>query len=107
MQLFAALSETLNNQVRLVTQEKKQIISEAQNMITTIRQMEASLEDPKPRGGSQGQDDGLEISYPLTRCIQALKEKHAQVSRVHKERFAQVKSTYRRHSRRSVHHLYI
>ncbi|KAK2604534.1 hypothetical protein N8I77_007455 [Diaporthe amygdali] len=90
-ELFAALSETLNNQVRLVTQEKKQIISEAQNMITTIRQMEASLEDPKPRGGSQGQDDGLEISYPLTRCIQALKEKHAQVSRVHKERFAQVK----------------
>ncbi|KAL1862445.1 Microtubule bundling protein [Diaporthe australafricana] len=90
-ELFAALSEALNNQVRLVTHEKKQIISEAQNMITTIRQMEASLEDPKPRGDYHSQDDGLDISYPLTRCLQGLKEKHAQVSRMHKERFAQVK----------------
>lgn len=90
-ELFAALSEALNNQVRLVSQEKKQIISEAQDMITTIRQMEASMEDPRPRGSLQGHDDGLEISYPLNRCLQALKEKHAQVSRVHKERFAQVK----------------
>lgn len=85
-----------------MSQEKKQIISEAQDMITTIRQMEASMEDPRSRGSSQGHDDGLDISYPLNRCLQALKEKHAQVSRVHKERFAQVKSTCRRHSRRSA-----
>lgn len=87
-----------------MTQEKKQIISEAQDMITIIRQMEASMEDPRPRGSSQSHDDGLEISYPLNRCLQALKDKHAQVSRAHKERFAQVKSMYRRHSRRSVRH---
>jgi protein regulator of cytokinesis 1 len=87
-----------------VTQEKKQIISEAQDMITTIRQMEASMEDPRPRSSSQSHDDGLDISYPLNRCLQALKDKHVQVSRVHKERFAQVKSMCRRHSERSVHH---
>lgn len=87
-----------------MTHEKKQLISEAQDMITTIRQMEASLEDPRHRGSSQGHDDGLDISYPLTRCLQTLKEKHAQVARVHKERFAQVKSTCHRHSRRSVLH---
>lgn len=75
-------------------------------MITTIRQMEASMEDPRSRGSSHGHDDGLDISYPLNRCLQALKEKHAQVSRAHKERFAQVKSTCHRHSRRSVHHPY-
>lgn len=90
-ELFAALSEALNNQVRLVAQEKKQIISEAQDMITTIRQMEASMEDPRRRGSSHSHDDGLEISYPLNRCLQALKDKHAQVSRARKERFAQVK----------------
>lgn len=84
--------------MRLVTQEKKQIIHEAHDMITTIRQMEASMEDPRRRGSSQGHDDGLDITYPLNKCLQALKEKHAQVSRVHKERFAQVKSTYRSHS---------
>lgn len=72
-------------------------------MITTIRQMEASMEDPRHRGSSQGQNDGLDISYPLNRCLQSLKEKHAQVSRAHKERFAQVKSTCRCHFRRSVH----
>lgn len=85
-----------------MTQEKKQIISEAQDMITTIRQMEASMEDPRHRGSSQGYNDGLDISYPLNRCLQSLKEKHAQVSRAHKERFAQVKSTCSRHFRRSV-----
>lgn len=92
-ELFTALSEALNNQVRTVTAEKKHMIQEAQNMITTIRQMEASIEDPKPRGSyrSSHNDDGLEISYPLTRCLQALKEKHAQVSRVHRERFEQIR----------------
>ncbi|KUI64746.1 Anaphase spindle elongation protein 1 [Cytospora mali] len=92
-ELFTALSEALNNQVRIVTAEKKQMIQEAQSMVTTIRQMEASLEDPKPRGSyrSSQNDDGLDISYPLTSCLQALKEKHAQVTKVHRERFEQVR----------------
>lgn len=93
MQLFAALSEALNNHVRQVTTEKKELVAEAQKMITTIRQMEASLDDPRSRRNYSNENDGLEISYPLTRCIQALQEKHAQVHRVHRERFEQVKST--------------
>ena len=72
-----------------MTAEKKGLVDEAQRIITTIRQMEASIDDPKARRHS---DEELRVTYPLTRCIQALKEKHAQVSRLHKERFEQVKS---------------
>jgi protein regulator of cytokinesis 1 len=73
-----------------VTAEKKGMIEDAQKMITTIRQMEASLDDGKPR---RGDDDGdLKITYPLTRCLKVLKEKHMQISRLHRERYEQVKS---------------
>lgn len=92
MQLFTALSEALNNHVRQVSAEKKDLIAEAQKMITVIRQMEASLEDPRSRRNVSNGDDGLGISYPLTKCLQSLKEKHSQVRRVHQERFEQVKS---------------
>jgi protein regulator of cytokinesis 1 len=54
--------------------------------------MEASLDDPKPRRNQD--EDQLVITYPLVRCLQALKEKHGQVSRLHKERFEQVKSAF-------------
>lgn len=92
MQLFVALSEALNNHVRQVAAEKKELVAEAQKMITTIRQMEASLEDPRSRRDRQDENDGLDITYPLNSCIQSLKEKHAQVQREHRERFEQVKS---------------
>jgi Ase1/PRC1/MAP65 family protein len=90
-QLFAALSETLHNQVRLVTAEKKDMVDEAQRMITAIRQMEASLDDSRPRRDYQDDKD-FKVSFPLMRCLQVLKEKHIQISRLHKERFEQVKS---------------
>ncbi|KAL2024711.1 hypothetical protein VTK56DRAFT_6912 [Thermocarpiscus australiensis] len=91
-ELFAALSEALHNQVRLVTAEKKELVDEAQKMITTIRQMEASLDDTKARRSYQPEEsEDLKITYPLTRCLQVLKEKHAQISRLHRERFEQVK----------------
>ncbi|KAK4456213.1 anaphase spindle elongation protein 1 [Podospora aff. communis PSN243] len=92
-ELFAALSEALHNQVRLVTAEKKDLIEEAQKMVTAIRQMESSLDDSRPRRGDYAgeEDDDLKITYPLTRCLQILKEKHIQISRLHKERFEQVK----------------
>lgn len=92
MQLFTALSEALNNHVRQVTAEKKQLVAEAQNIITTVRQMEASLGDHHSRLAQQDENDGLDVSYPLTRCIKDLKEKHAQIARAHRERFEQVKS---------------
>ncbi|KAM5353831.1 hypothetical protein ACJ41O_000481 [Fusarium nematophilum] len=89
-ELFTALSEALNSQVRLVTSEKKEMIEEAKKIITIIRQMETSLDDSKRRRDYEGEDD-LTITYPLMRCLQVLKEKHIQISRLHKERFEQVK----------------
>lgn len=89
-QLFSALSEALNNQVRLVTSEKKEMIEEAKNIITVIRQMETSLDDCKSRRDYD--TDDVTITYPLNHCLQSLKEKQAQISRLHRERFEQVKS---------------
>ncbi|OLN85690.1 Anaphase spindle elongation protein 1 [Colletotrichum chlorophyti] len=87
--LFEALSKALTDQVRLVTSEKEEMIEEAERMITAIRQMEASIDDNRSRRDRD--DDEMKITYPLTRCLQALKEKHKQVSRLHRERFEQVK----------------
>lgn len=63
-------------------------------MMTSIRQMEASLEGLPQRRGEYEEDDELKITYPLKRCLQGLREKHGQVSRLHKERFEQVKSRF-------------
>jgi Ase1/PRC1/MAP65 family protein len=90
-QLFAALSETLHNQVKQVTSEKKKMVEEANGIITIIRQMEVSLEDSRARR-SQRSDDELKITYPLTRCLAGLKEKQVQIARLHRERWEQVKS---------------
>jgi len=75
-----------------VTAEKKDLIDEAQKLVTAIRQMEASLDDSRSGRDYRTEDDDLQITYPLTRCLQLLKEKHIQISRLHRERFEQVKS---------------
>ncbi|KAL8952818.1 MAG: hypothetical protein Q9222_001290 [Ikaeria aurantiellina] len=90
-ELFAALSETLNNQLRLVTNEKNELTEEAHRIIKTIKQMEASLEDHKPSGTYQLEDQGLKMTIPLTQCVAGLKEKYNTVARLHSERFEQVK----------------
>lgn len=69
------------------------MVDEAKKIITVVRQMETSLDDSKNRRDYQDDED-LTITYPLVRCLQALKEKHGQISRIHKERFEQVKSTF-------------
>lgn len=84
----------MHNQVKLVTAEKKDMIDEAQRIITTIRQMDASLDDAKTRRDYESEDDDLQVTFPLTRCLQVLKEKHIQISRLHRERFEQVKSMF-------------
>ncbi|KAL1891908.1 Microtubule bundling protein [Ceratocystis pirilliformis] len=89
-ELFAALSDTLNNHVRQVNSEKKDLIEQAQQLISAIRQMEASLEDGK-ESIREKEDDGLRVTYPLVRCLKVLHEKHQQIHRIHRERFAQVK----------------
>ncbi|KAI1106243.1 microtubule associated protein-domain-containing protein [Jackrogersella minutella] len=90
-ELFAALSETLNNQVKHVTAEKKELVDEAQRIITTIRQMETSLDGSRSQHSYCDDDDDLRVTYPLTRCLAVLKEKHMQISKLHRERFEQVR----------------
>ncbi|KAL2002362.1 hypothetical protein VTN02DRAFT_111 [Thermoascus thermophilus] len=90
-ELFSALSETLNNQLRLVNAEKKEMEEEAQRLIKTIKQMEVSLEDEKANGQYELNEDDLHVSYPLNRCLNFLREKHNTMSKLHRERFEQVK----------------
>ncbi|KAF2773031.1 hypothetical protein EJ03DRAFT_380287 [Teratosphaeria nubilosa] len=92
-ELFTALSDTLHNQLNLVAKEKHELTEEAQKLIKTIRQMERSLDDSRPSTSSdyESELDGLKVTFPLTDCIQALKEKHHTVSRLHRERYEQVK----------------
>lgn len=80
--------------MRTVAAEKNELTEEANRIITTIKQMETSLDDSKSHQEYEA-DDELKITYPLSRCLQTLKEKHHQISRIHRERFEQVKSKYR------------
>ncbi|KAF2825676.1 hypothetical protein CC86DRAFT_293456 [Ophiobolus disseminans] len=89
-ELFSALSETLHNQLRQVTNEKHEMTEEAQRLMKTIKQMEASLEDNKPNPNYDDHNHAS-ITYPLTRCLQGLKEKYNAVSKLHRERFEQVR----------------
>jgi protein regulator of cytokinesis 1 len=65
------------------------LTEEAEKLITTIKQMHSSLEG---NGSNYELDHELKISFPLKACLQVLKEKHLAVSRVHQERYEQVKS---------------
>lgn len=78
--------------MRLVAAEKNELTDEAQRIITTIKQMEVSINGPQGRLEYEAEDSDLRITTPLIPCLQALKEKHLQISRIHKERFEQVKS---------------
>lgn len=71
--------------------EKHELAEEANNLITTIKQMQTSLDGTKDDHGYHVEDGDLKVTYPLTRCLQALKEKHSVVSRLHRERFEQVR----------------
>jgi hypothetical protein len=92
VQLFSALSATLHGQLQHVTDEKDALADEAQSLIDSIKQMQASLDDGKPSPKSKPRDD-LRVSYPLTRCVRALKEKYVAVGKLHRERFEHVRST--------------
>ena len=70
--------------------EKNTLTEEAQNIIKTIKQMEASLDDEKDRGYDLN-TDGLRVTFPLNQCLRDLKEKYNTVGRLHRERFEQVK----------------
>ncbi|KAL7945799.1 microtubule associated domain-containing protein [Trichoderma barbatum] len=89
-ELFQALSEALNNHLRLVTSEKKGMIDEAKKIVTATRQMEASLDDSKSRRKNSN-GESMKITYPLMQCLETLKERHDQVKRLHRERLGQVR----------------
>ncbi|KAI9683144.1 MAG: hypothetical protein M1829_005935 [Trizodia sp. TS-e1964] len=90
-ELFNALSDTLHNQLRQVAAEKNELTEEGHRIIKAIKQMEASLDDSKGNDSYEGEDEDLKVSTPLLRCLQGLREKHNSISKVHKERFEQVK----------------
>ncbi|KAJ1717660.1 microtubule associated protein [Aspergillus flavus] len=90
-ELFSALSDTLNNHLKLVDNEKNEMTEEARQLIIAIEQMEESLEDEKANGEYQLNRDDLRITYPLKRCLAFLREKHNALSKLHHERFEQVK----------------
>ncbi|KAF7587330.1 hypothetical protein BBP40_007394 [Aspergillus hancockii] len=90
-ELFSALSDTLNNHLKLVDNEKNEMTEEARQLITAIEQMEHSLVDEKANGQYQLNHDDLHITYPLNRCLSFLREKHGALSKLHRERFEQVK----------------
>ncbi|KAG9652497.1 hypothetical protein KCU69_g16785, partial [Aureobasidium melanogenum] len=90
-ELFAALSETLNNQLKLVAKEKHDLTDEARRLIRSIRQIEAALVDDKSHRESDYQDEHLSITLPLRDCITSLKDKHKTVSTIHRERYEQIK----------------
>lgn len=68
------------------------MIAEAEHLINTIKQMEVALDDQKANG-QYDIDDDLQVTFPLNRCIVTLKEKYSAISRLHRERYEQVKST--------------
>ncbi|KAF2762847.1 hypothetical protein EJ05DRAFT_471806 [Pseudovirgaria hyperparasitica] len=90
-ELFSALSETLHNQLKIVTNEKHELTEEAHRLVSTIQQMEDSLEDVKPNHAYPVDTASTQVTYPLMRCIQGLKEKYNVVHKLHKERLEQVK----------------
>ncbi|KAJ5611766.1 hypothetical protein N7528_008871 [Penicillium herquei] len=90
-ELFSALSETLNNHLKIVDEEKEEMTQEAQRLITTIQQIEVSLGDERANGQYELNRDDLCITYPLNRCIAFLREKSDAMTKLHRERFEQVK----------------
>src|ERR1700761_6530699 len=84
-------TRNLSSKLTATSREKNEITEEAQNIIKTIKQMEASLEDDKHNAGYGLDTTNLRVTYPLTDCLRDLKEKYNTVSRLHRERFEQVK----------------
>lgn len=76
--------------------EKHELTEQARQLIRTIRQMEASLDDTKSKDDCDREDDELRVTTPLLQCIENLKQKHKVISKIHRERYEQVKSKYRR-----------
>ncbi|ODH47537.1 hypothetical protein GX48_06343 [Paracoccidioides brasiliensis] len=93
-ELFASLSDTLQSHLRRADCEKSDMISEAQQIIELIKQMEASLDDVA-KHDRKVEDPELRVTFPLNLCLKVLKEKYAIISKIHRERFEQIKKLAR------------
>jgi protein regulator of cytokinesis 1 len=67
---------------------------EAQKLISAIQQMEESLVDEKANGQYNLDHNDLRVTYPLNRCLAFLREQHSAVSKLHRQRYEQVRSMY-------------
>lgn len=72
-----------------MTNEKHELTEEANRLITTIKQMQQSL-DGTPQS-AYDVEDSLKVTHPLKPCLQSLKEQHKQIAKLHHERYTQVK----------------
>lgn len=55
--------------------------------------MEKALGNAR-RSTSPSIADSLKVTYPLSRCLQELQQKHDALSEIHRERFQQVRSAW-------------
>ncbi|KAI5300948.1 hypothetical protein KEM56_002077 [Ascosphaera pollenicola] len=92
-ELFSALSDTLQSHLHRVNEEKSDMIDEAAHIIQTIKQMEASLDDPdiKRHLFPDNNDNALQVTFPLSKCLANLQEKLRIISELHRQRFEEVK----------------
>lgn len=75
----------------MVPREKEQLTEKCQKLITSIKQMERSLDDEKS-GRRNSNDD--RITAPLTKCLRELKEKHGNIKKQHAERYNAARSIF-------------
>jgi len=76
----------------MVNSEKHELHDQARQLIKLIRQLEAALDDAKAEQDFEREDDNLRVTYPLLQCLEHLRGKHQTISKLHRERFEQVKS---------------
>ena len=74
--------------------EKHELTEQARQLIKVIRQLEASLDDTKARDDYEKEDGELKVTYPLLQCVEHLRSKHQTISKLHRERYEQIKSSF-------------
>ncbi|KAK6533599.1 hypothetical protein TWF694_002536 [Orbilia ellipsospora] len=85
--LYAALSETLQSQVRLVNAEKTALVEEANKLISAIRQIHRAMDD----GRRANEYDDLVVTYPLRVCVETLKQQHNMLRSQYEQEFEEIK----------------
>ncbi|CAZ82035.1 unnamed protein product [Tuber melanosporum] len=88
--LFAALNTALQDQMRSVIAEKNTLVEECNKVISSIKQMEKSLDDKTKKSREE-----LKITAPLLRCLEALRGKQENVKARHAERYNAIRELAR------------